>query len=105
MRGDWVPNQTVKAAMTVFKEGRVELFMSEGGVRSSKIGSKKYDLIGNAAGPWPAQINEMNKVDTKFHFASSPWRPFDSRPPCIGSLSFLVAQGWAYCVYIALARH
>ena len=65
--GNWVREKSIAAGTEIFERQRVERFTANGEIESSKFGRRQYDFIVNAAGPWAAQLNEQNKINTKFY--------------------------------------
>ena len=65
--GNWVREKSIAAGTAIFEETKVERFTANGEIESSKFGRRQYDFIVNAAGPWAAQMNELNKIDTKYY--------------------------------------
>ena len=65
--GNWVREKSIAAGTEIFEEERVGRFTANGEIESSKFGRRQYDFIVNAAGPWAAQMNELNKIDTKYY--------------------------------------
>tara|TARA_B100000575_G_C23111746_1_gene642271 strand:+ start:509 stop:1606 length:1098 start_codon:yes stop_codon:yes gene_type:complete len=65
--GNWVREKSIAAGTKIFEEEKVERFSSDGEIESLKFGRMQYDFIVNTAGPWAAQMNEVNKIDTKYY--------------------------------------
>lgn len=65
--GNWVCERSRASGANIFEDERVVHFSANGEIESSKLGTKRYDCIVNATGPWAAQINELNEIDTKFY--------------------------------------
>ena len=56
--------------VNIYEHTKVDRFSPSGQICSSQLGLKKYNFVINAAGPWAAQMNEDNNVDTKFIYGS-----------------------------------
>ena len=65
--GNWVKEKSVSEGTKILEEVKVDTFTTKGEIISSKFGSQQYDFVINAAGPWAAQMNEQNKVNTKYY--------------------------------------
>jgi len=64
--GYWVRDKSREAGTKIFENTKVERFTSNGVLGTSRFGDREYDLIVNAAGPWVAQLNKDNKIDSNF---------------------------------------
>jgi glycerol-3-phosphate dehydrogenase len=65
--GAWVAEQAKSSGVKINEHTKVDSFTSEAEIITSRFGSKKYDFIVNAAGPWAAQLNEINNIQTKYY--------------------------------------
>lgn len=65
--GAWVCSNAKNCDVNIYEHTKVDRFSPDGQIYSSQLGLKKYNFVINAAGPWAAQMNEDNNVDTKFY--------------------------------------
>jgi glycerol-3-phosphate dehydrogenase len=62
--GAWVAEQAEKFGVKIYEKTKVDRFSAAGEIGTSKFGVERYDFVVNAAGPWAAQLNEINSVKT-----------------------------------------
>ena len=65
--GAWVVKQAKTAGVKVFEKTEVNEFTTKGEISTSRFGVKKYNFIVNAAGPWAAQLNAANNIETNHY--------------------------------------
>ena len=65
--GAWVVKQAKKAGVKIFEKTEVNKFTTKGEITTSRFGTKSYDFIVNAAGPWAAQLNAANNIETNHY--------------------------------------
>ncbi len=65
--GTWVVKQAKKKGVKIFEKTKVNGFTTSGEITTSRFGTKRYDFIVNAAGPWAAQLNAANNIGTNHY--------------------------------------
>jgi glycerol-3-phosphate dehydrogenase len=65
--GAWVAGKAKKSGVKIYEHNKVDRFTVDAQIVSSRLGSSKYDFIVNAAGPWAAQLNMINDIETKYY--------------------------------------
>lgn len=67
MLGQWVFEKSKNEGTKVFEDQKVNSFTSDGIIKTDLFGEKKYDLVINAAGPWAADLNKKNGINSKYY--------------------------------------
>ena len=65
--GAWVVKQAKTSGVKVYEKTKVNGFTTNGEIITSRFGAKRYDFIVNAAGPWAAQLNVVNNIETNHY--------------------------------------
>ena len=64
--GFWVRDRAIDAGVKIYEGERVDSFNTVGDLSTKSNGLKRYRLIINAAGPWAANLNNQNNIDSRF---------------------------------------
>ena len=64
--GFWVRDKAIEAGVKINEGEKVQSFDISGEIATELNASKRYSCIVNAAGPWAAQLNDQNNIDSKF---------------------------------------
>jgi glycerol-3-phosphate dehydrogenase len=65
--GAWVAGEAKKSGVKIHEHTKVDRFTENAEIVTSIFGTRKYDFIVNAAGPWAAQLNTINNIETKYY--------------------------------------
>jgi glycerol-3-phosphate dehydrogenase len=65
--GAWVAGEAKKSGVKIHENTEVDRFTVDAQIVTSRFGTIKYDFIVNAAGPWAAQLNTINDIETKYY--------------------------------------
>lgn len=65
--GAWVAEKAKKAGVKIHENTKVDRFTVDAHIVTSRLGTKKFDFIVNAAGPWAALLNKINDIDTNYY--------------------------------------
>tara|TARA_B100000900_G_scaffold323590_1_gene283173 strand:- start:525 stop:1610 length:1086 start_codon:yes stop_codon:yes gene_type:complete len=64
--GLWVRDKAIETGVKIYEGERVISYNNSGEISTKLNLLKKYDCIINAAGPWAAELNEKNNIDSRF---------------------------------------
>ena len=65
--GAWVVREAKKAGVKIHENTKVDGFTEDAEIITSKFGSINFDFIVNAAGPWAANLNTINNIQTDYY--------------------------------------
>ena len=64
--GLWVRDKAVEAGVRIHEDEKVNSFNSAGYISTELNLSKRYHYVINATGPWAAELNNKNNIDSRF---------------------------------------
>ena len=65
--GNWVLNSALESGARLFENTVIEKLDTSGSISSRSFGSRNYDLVINAAGPWASSLNEKSYINTDYY--------------------------------------
>lgn len=64
--GFWVRDRAIEAGVKIYEGKKVTYFNTSGDLSIKSDRLKRYRLIINAAGPWAAELNKQNNINSRF---------------------------------------